>query len=66
MPRATSRSSGCRTGLPGVVPGRPGRHRSGQPISNSVVDKTFDLTDITTAHRYMEANGQIGKIVVNG
>ncbi|MFM9631007.1 MULTISPECIES: zinc-dependent alcohol dehydrogenase family protein [Streptomyces] len=29
-----------------------------------VVDKTFDLSDIAEAHRYMEANGQVGKIVV--
>ncbi|MFD5630187.1 zinc-dependent alcohol dehydrogenase family protein [Streptomyces sp. NPDC127072] len=29
-----------------------------------VVDKTFDLADIADAHRYMEANGQVGKIVV--
>ncbi|MEV6796297.1 zinc-dependent alcohol dehydrogenase family protein [Streptomyces sp. NPDC051320] len=29
-----------------------------------VVDKTFDLSDIAGAHRYMEANGQVGKIVV--
>ncbi|WP_299542186.1 zinc-dependent alcohol dehydrogenase family protein [uncultured Streptomyces sp.] len=29
-----------------------------------VVDKTFDLADIAEAHRYMEANGQVGKIVV--
>ncbi|MFG2404306.1 zinc-dependent alcohol dehydrogenase family protein [Streptomyces brevispora] len=29
-----------------------------------VVDKTFDLTDIAEAHRYMAANGQVGKIVV--
>ncbi|MGW5002630.1 zinc-dependent alcohol dehydrogenase family protein [Streptomyces hydrogenans] len=29
-----------------------------------VVDRTFDLADIAEAHRYMEANGQVGKIVV--
>lgn len=29
-----------------------------------VVDRTFDLTEIAEAHRYMEANGQVGKIVV--
>ncbi|WP_329536944.1 zinc-dependent alcohol dehydrogenase family protein (plasmid) [Streptomyces sp. NBC_01450] len=29
-----------------------------------VVDRTFDLADIADAHRYMEANGQVGKIVV--
>ncbi|WP_371524817.1 zinc-dependent alcohol dehydrogenase family protein [Streptomyces sp. NBC_01283] len=29
-----------------------------------VVDKIFDLADIADAHRYMEANGQVGKIVV--
>jgi NADPH:quinone reductase-like Zn-dependent oxidoreductase len=28
------------------------------------VDKTFPLAEIVAAHRYMEANGQIGKIVV--
>ncbi|GAA3024601.1 zinc-dependent alcohol dehydrogenase family protein [Streptosporangium longisporum] len=29
-----------------------------------VVDRTFDLADIAEAHRYMESNAQIGKIVV--
>ncbi|MFE7569399.1 zinc-dependent alcohol dehydrogenase family protein [Streptomyces sp. NPDC057539] len=29
-----------------------------------VVDRTFDFTDIAEAHRYMAANGQVGKIVV--
>jgi NADPH:quinone reductase-like Zn-dependent oxidoreductase len=29
-----------------------------------VIDKTFRLEDIADAHRYMEANGQVGKIVV--
>ncbi|MEN0135043.1 MAG: zinc-dependent alcohol dehydrogenase family protein [Rhodococcus sp. (in: high G+C Gram-positive bacteria)] len=29
-----------------------------------VVDKTFDFADIAEAQRYMEANGQVGKIVV--
>ncbi|MGC4747323.1 zinc-dependent alcohol dehydrogenase family protein [Micromonospora sp. DT201] len=29
-----------------------------------VVDRTFDLTEIAEAHRYMEANGHVGKIVV--
>ncbi|MEU8364945.1 zinc-dependent alcohol dehydrogenase family protein [Nonomuraea sp. NPDC048882] len=29
-----------------------------------VIDRTFDLNDIAEAHRYMEANGQTGKIVV--
>ncbi|MGW0697536.1 zinc-dependent alcohol dehydrogenase family protein [Streptomyces sp. NPDC002738] len=29
-----------------------------------VVDRIFDLTEIAEAHRYMEANGQVGKIVV--
>ncbi|MGI5458335.1 zinc-dependent alcohol dehydrogenase family protein [Streptomyces sp. CA-249302] len=29
-----------------------------------VVDRTFDLSDIAEAHRYMAANGQVGKIVV--
>ncbi|MES4904255.1 MULTISPECIES: zinc-binding dehydrogenase [unclassified Streptomyces] len=29
-----------------------------------VVDRTFDLTEIAEAHRYLEANGQVGKIVV--
>ena len=28
------------------------------------IDKTFKLTEIVEAHRYMEANAQIGKIVV--
>ncbi|MGW7267489.1 zinc-dependent alcohol dehydrogenase family protein [Streptomyces sp. NPDC054842] len=29
-----------------------------------VVDRTFDLEDIAEAHRYMESNAQVGKIVV--
>ncbi|HEX8869584.1 MAG TPA: zinc-dependent alcohol dehydrogenase family protein [Lentzea sp.] len=29
-----------------------------------VVDRTFDLTEIADAHRYMEESGHIGKIVV--
>ncbi|PLN30865.1 alcohol dehydrogenase, partial [Klebsiella pneumoniae] len=29
-----------------------------------VIDKTFPLEDIADAQRYMEANGQVGKIVV--
>ena len=29
-----------------------------------VIDRTFDLSDIQAAHRYMEAGGQFGKIVV--
>lgn len=28
------------------------------------IDKTFSLDEIAEAHRYMEANGQVGKIVV--
>jgi NADPH:quinone reductase len=30
-----------------------------------VIAKTFDLQDVVEAHRYMESNQQIGKIVVN-
>ncbi|WP_327043077.1 zinc-dependent alcohol dehydrogenase family protein [Micromonospora ureilytica] len=29
-----------------------------------VVDRIFDLTEIAEAHRYMAANGQVGKIVI--
>ncbi|MGF1427406.1 zinc-dependent alcohol dehydrogenase family protein [Kitasatospora sp. LaBMicrA B282] len=29
-----------------------------------VVDRTFDLTEIAAAHRHLEANGQVGKVVV--
>lgn len=29
-----------------------------------IIDRTFDLTDIVAAHRHMESNGQVGKIVV--
>lgn len=29
-----------------------------------VVDRTFDLTEIVEAHRYLESNTQVGKIVV--
>jgi NADPH:quinone reductase-like Zn-dependent oxidoreductase len=28
------------------------------------VDRTFDLTDVAESHRYLEANGQFGKVVV--
>lgn len=31
---------------------------------NPIIDKTFPLTAIAEAHRYMESNGQVGKIVV--
>lgn len=29
-----------------------------------VIDRTFDLTDIVAAHRHLESNAQLGKIVV--
>ncbi|WP_233358673.1 zinc-binding dehydrogenase [Thermomonospora amylolytica] len=29
-----------------------------------VVDRTFDLDEIVAAHRHLESNTQIGKIVV--
>ncbi|MFJ6726427.1 zinc-dependent alcohol dehydrogenase family protein [Streptomyces sp. NPDC091281] len=29
-----------------------------------VIDRTFDLTEIVEAHRYMESNTQVGKIVI--
>jgi NADPH:quinone reductase-like Zn-dependent oxidoreductase len=29
-----------------------------------VIDKVFDLDDIAQAHRYLESNVQLGKIVV--
>lgn len=29
-----------------------------------VIDKTFEFEEIAEAHRYMEANGQVGKIIV--
>ncbi|EOD63847.1 NADPH:quinone reductase [Amycolatopsis vancoresmycina DSM 44592] len=28
------------------------------------MDRTFDLADLAGAHRYLEANGQFGKVVV--
>ncbi|MGK3200767.1 zinc-binding dehydrogenase [Amycolatopsis sp. MEPSY49] len=28
------------------------------------VDRTFDLADVAESHRYLEANGQFGKVVV--
>ncbi|NUT39756.1 MAG: zinc-dependent alcohol dehydrogenase family protein [Thermoactinospora sp.] len=31
---------------------------------NPAIDRTFDLEDIAEAHRYMESNDQLGKIVV--
>jgi NADPH:quinone reductase-like Zn-dependent oxidoreductase len=29
-----------------------------------VIDRTFDLDDVVQAHRYLESNAQIGKIVL--
>ncbi|WP_106248819.1 zinc-binding dehydrogenase [Nonomuraea fuscirosea] len=29
-----------------------------------VIGRTFDLSDIAEAHRYLEANGRTGKIIV--
>jgi NADPH:quinone reductase-like Zn-dependent oxidoreductase len=29
-----------------------------------VIDRTFELADITSAHRYLESNVQVGKVVV--
>ncbi|MFD4941255.1 zinc-binding dehydrogenase [Streptomyces sp. NPDC058239] len=29
-----------------------------------VIDRTFDLSAIADAHRHMEANGQVGKVIV--
>ncbi|MGW4490172.1 zinc-binding dehydrogenase [Amycolatopsis sp. NPDC004368] len=29
-----------------------------------VIDKVFPLEDFAEAHRYLESNGQVGKIVV--
>jgi NADPH:quinone reductase-like Zn-dependent oxidoreductase len=29
-----------------------------------VVDRTFELGEIVEAHRYMESNAQIGKILI--
>ncbi|MCC9312286.1 zinc-dependent alcohol dehydrogenase family protein [Kitasatospora sp. RB6PN24] len=29
-----------------------------------VIDRTFDLSEIADAHRHLEANGQVGKVVV--
>lgn len=29
-----------------------------------VIDRAFDLADIVEAHRYLESNAQVGKIVV--
>ncbi|RYE70358.1 MAG: alcohol dehydrogenase [Rhizobiaceae bacterium] len=37
--------------------------RSGQ--LKSIVSKVFKLDDIQEAHRYLESNEQIGKIIVN-
>jgi NADPH:quinone reductase-like Zn-dependent oxidoreductase len=30
-----------------------------------IIDKAFKLSDIVEAHRYMETNSNIGKIVLN-
>jgi NADPH:quinone reductase-like Zn-dependent oxidoreductase len=30
-----------------------------------IVDRTFELSEIVEAHRYLESNAQVGKIVVN-
>ncbi|MEV4446707.1 MULTISPECIES: zinc-binding dehydrogenase [Streptomyces] len=29
-----------------------------------MIDRTFDLSAIADAHRHMEANGQVGKVIV--
>jgi NADPH:quinone reductase-like Zn-dependent oxidoreductase len=31
---------------------------------NPVIDRTFKFDDMVEAHRYLESNGQFGKIVV--
>ncbi|MEU5261806.1 zinc-binding dehydrogenase [Amycolatopsis sp. NPDC021455] len=53
---------------PGRRPPRPrGALRPRRCPSRDVrprVDRTFDLTAIADAHRYLEANGQFGKVVV--
>ncbi len=50
-----------------------GQRRRGEAFINAglragtlapIVDRTFDLVDIVEAHRYLEANNQLGKIVV--
>jgi NADPH:quinone reductase-like Zn-dependent oxidoreductase len=35
-----------------------------EPTPYPLIDKTFAFTEIVEAHRYMESNAQIGKIVV--
>ncbi|XP_041668850.1 quinone oxidoreductase PIG3 [Cheilinus undulatus] len=41
-------------------------HFSNQPASlKPVIDSTFNLEDIAEAHRHMEANKNIGKIIIN-
>ncbi|MCO6005179.1 zinc-dependent alcohol dehydrogenase family protein [Actinoallomurus purpureus] len=56
-----------------VVTDDPAALRRGEAFINAglrsgalkpVIDATFDLADIADAHRHMEANGQLGKIVV--
>jgi NADPH:quinone reductase-like Zn-dependent oxidoreductase len=29
-----------------------------------VIDRTFDLDDVVVAHRYVESNAQVGKVVL--
>jgi hypothetical protein len=29
-----------------------------------MIDRTFDLDDVVQAHRYLESNAQIGKIII--
>uniref|UniRef100_A0A672HK14 Tumor protein p53 inducible protein 3 n=2 Tax=Salarias fasciatus TaxID=181472 RepID=A0A672HK14_SALFA len=41
-------------------------HFSAQPASlRPVIDSTFNLEDVAEAHRHMEANRNLGKIVIN-
>ncbi|MEV1173765.1 zinc-binding dehydrogenase [Nonomuraea sp. NPDC049784] len=43
---------------------RPPGAPSGRLVVYGALDPRFDLADIAEAHRYMAANGQVGKIVV--
>lgn len=47
------------------LPGAPSVGPAPVPMSRPLVeDQVFDLAEIVEAHRHMEANGQVGKLVV--
>ena len=49
--------------MPGLVIAHRGEQATGQP--QPVIDRRFDLDAIADAHRHMEANANVGKILVD-